>query len=280
MSRLVVVPLVVVLSVGFAWGQYGTLHLPSAVPWPQDSVQISGQVRAFEGSENLIYDASARGGVSHNVEVRLGWFSMSTEGQDPIADAVRRSELHLLTLSGLWQVQEGNWRVAFRGGGEFPTRRIQGINTDTGDFAPQLRAIPVIGGIIEHGDPEGTLLIFEAKGVGWDADMAVNGVGDNVVEGFGNLFILGLGAVHNFGTGRVFADVAYPLSGDNSINEVTNATEQALVWSAGASYTFSGRCNPTLIVGVTNAAGPTAATSTLAAPGDSAGVVGGFSLNW
>lgn len=291
MLRVGLVTLMVVLAVGSGWAQVGTLHIPSAVPCPEDTVQLTGQVRAFEDSENLTYNVNARGGVAPNVDMSLGWFSMSSEGPEPIGGAVRRSELHLLTLGGLWQVQSGNWRMALRGGGEFPVRTVKGINTELGLAAPQRQVIPFIAGVVEFGDPDRTVYLFEAKGVGWDADMAVEQLTDGidtdqvdgdgaVVEGFGSLFIVGIGAVHNFGAGKVFADLAYPVSGENCINEETNAVEQALVWSLGGSYNFGGGNDLTLTVGLSNAAGPTAATSTLAAPGSSVGVVAGISARW
>ena len=177
MSRLAVVTLMVVMCMGLAWGQHGTLNLPSAVPWQGDDVQVSSQVRIFGGGGNTTFDVNARGRLGLNTEVQLGWFSMSTEGQDPIADAIRRSQLHLLTLTGLWQVQSGNWRMGFRAGGEFPVRTPEGINTAIGASAPEFRAIPIIGAVVEFGDPDGTQYIVEAKGVGWNADMPAVGGG-------------------------------------------------------------------------------------------------------
>jgi len=295
MSRLTVVAVMLVVCIGLAWGQYGTLHLPSAVPWQGDDVQILSQVRIFDGDENQTYNVNARGRLGENTEVQLGWFSMSTEGEDPIAGVVRASNLHLLTLTGLWQVQSGDWRLAFRGGGELPIRTPEGINTALVASAPEFRVIPVGSVVLEFGDPDGTTFILEPKGVGFDADMPAvfggpiiagsadklimpNGFG--VVEGFGNLFILGAGVRMNGGRISAFADAAYPLSGENSLDEDTNQVEQALAWGAGLSYLVGGAHDFSVHVGVSNTAGRTPATSTIVAPGDSIGFVGGFDFNW
>ncbi|MCD6360154.1 MAG: hypothetical protein J7M38_04755 [Armatimonadetes bacterium] len=293
MSRLAVAVLMVVLCIGLAWGQSGTLNLPSAVPWQDDAVQVKAQVRAFEGGDNQTYNVTARGRLGTDAEVQLGYFCMGSEGEDPIAGIVRKSNLHLLTLTGLWQVQEGSWRMALRGGGEFPIHVTEGINTALMASAPEFRAIPVGSVVLEWGQPDGLLVLFEAKGGGFDADMPVTGqvypgatliggggTNGQVVEGFGSVFMVGAG-VRRYGERIQWcADLAFPLSGDNSIDENTNRVEQAIAWSAGLSYLLGGSRNVTIDLGVSNSAGSTMATSTIVAPGSSVGFVGGISCNW
>ncbi len=260
-----------VLCVGLAWGQHGTANLPSAVAWQADETEVSSQIRLFEGTSNDSYDFAIRGELNNNAEVGLGWFTMSTMGEDPIGDAVRASNLDLLTLDLKWQVADGTTRGAIRTGAEFPTSATIGMNTATGAFVWSNRAIPFISAIIERGDPDGWLWILEPKGVGFDADMAASD-GTGTVEGFGNLFMVGAGVRRASGQIDLFADAAYPISGENSIDEDTNRVERELAWSAGGTLYLGGTHNWTLDVFATNTAGPSAATSCIVAPDQSVGL--------
>ena len=271
MSRVAVVLMLMVACVGLAWGQQGTANLPSAVPWQSDDVQLSTEARLFSDTDNTTFDFNLRSRLDTNSEVQVGWFYMSTSGPDPIADTIRASELQLMPVHVLYQVADGTVRAAIRGGVELPTGTPVGINTDTRAFAAESRPIPTLSVPVEWGDPNNWLVIVEPKGVGFDADMMASD-GSGVVEGFGNLFILGAGVRHNAGSLSLFADAAYPLSGDNTINEDTNAVEQGLAWSAGGTYVFGGSHDLTVDLFATTSAGPTPATSTIVAPDDCVGV--------
>lgn len=269
-AMVVMLVAIIVLSVSGAWAQYGTVNLPSAVPWQEDGTEVTAQVRLWDGG-NETYDINLRGSLGEASEVQIGWFSMSIEGDDPINDAVRASDLDLMTLSLLVTLPDTPWAMAVRVGAEFPTDVPRGVNTATGGVAAQRRAIPVISLPMQWGVADDVLVIVEPKGVGFDADMAASD-GSGIVEGFGDLFMLGAGVRYTAGAIDLFADAAYPISGDNSVDENTNAVEKELAWSAGGSYFVGGSHDWTVDVFATNTAGPSPATSAIATPDQSIGV--------
>ena len=272
MSRPVMVVMIVamlVATVSGAWAQHGTVNLPSASPWLEDGTEVTAQVRMWDGNET--YDINLRGSLGSSSEIQIGWFSMSTAGDDPVNEAVRASDLDLLTLSVLVRLPETPWTMALRGGVELPTDVTRGANTVTGGVAFQRRSIPIISLPMEWGSADDLLIIVEPKGVGFDADMAASD-DTGIVEGFGNLFILGAGVRYAAGDIDLFADAAYPISGDNSVDENTNRVEKSLAWSAGGSYFIGGSHDWTIDIFATNTAGPSPATSTIATPDQSIGV--------
>ncbi len=274
MSRPAMVVMVVamfVVCLSGAWAQHGTVNLPSASPWLEDGTEVTAQVRMWDGNET--YDINLRGSLGSSSEIQIGWFSMSTAGDDPVNAAVRSSDLDLMTLSVLTILSEpdSDWRAGLRAGAEFPTDVTRGANTVTGGVASQRRAIPVISLPFEWGNPDRLIVIVEPKAVGFDADMTASD-GSGIVEGFGNLMLFGAGVRCKVGGVDLFADAAYPLTGDNSVDEATNRVEKALAWSAGGSYFVGGSHDWTIDIFATNTAGPSPATSTIATPDQSIGV--------
>lgn len=275
MSRVpvVVVCLIVVgLGSGLVWAQQGTPNLPSAVPWQADEINLTGEARFFEGSGNETLAVSLRGRMGLGSEAEICYFTMDTKGEDPINEIVRRSEADLVALTFKWLVRGGARRVAVRAGMEVPvSSRPTGTNTDSGAFAAQGSVIPTLSLPLEWGDRASTLFIIEPKAV-WFRDNIPNSIG-GVTPGFGDVIVLGAGFCHNLGKFTLVADAAVPLAGDNSIDKNTNLVTDEVVWAAGVSWDVGGQHDLSIDVFSTSAAGPTPATSIIAAP-DQSGALG------
>ena len=61
-AMVVMLVAIIVLSVSGAWAQYGTVNLPSAVPWQEDGTEVTAQVRLWDGG-NETYDINLRGSL-------------------------------------------------------------------------------------------------------------------------------------------------------------------------------------------------------------------------
>lgn len=265
----VLVICLMVLGVGLAWAQEGTPNLSSAVPWQAEKSQVTGEVRLFEGSGNATVAISLRGAVEEGMDAELCYFTMDTEGEGAINNAVRRSEMDLVVVNLKWAVSGGSPKVAVQPGLEMPRSAPTGTNAATGGFAAQRAVIPTLSVPMEWGDPAGLLLILQPKAAWFKSNIPDSTGG--ITEGFGHVLALGVGVVYNAGAFRLIGDATTVLSGDNSIDEATNNVTDDLVWSAGASVDAGGRYDLTISVFATNAFGPTPATSLLATPDQSIG---------
>ena len=91
------------------------------------------------------------------------------------------------------------------------------------------------------------------------------------IAGFGDVIAVGIGVLHEAEEFSVVGDLVLVVDGDNSIDEVTNLPTDELVWSAGGSW-HGEESSVRVDLFVTNAAGPTGASSIIATPDQSVGV--------
>lgn len=267
-STAVAVVAILLMAVGAATAQSGSWGIPSTAPWMTDDYQASGEARFFDG-DNETWAVSVRGAIGDDADATVGYFDWDVTGEDPINGAVRRSEMSAVFVDLKWLLVDTSPRIALRVGGDLPVGDATGTNTATGASARLDRPVPTVSLPIEFGNPNGILWILEPKVVWFGSRMPTN-TGSSI-EGFGTTVMIG-GAVRYpvSGTVTFAADAAYPVSDSNSIDDVTNTVTEELAWSAGLEAAFGGGWN--LGVFATTAAGPTPATSAIAAPDQSVGV--------
>ena len=271
------VALILLAVLPAAWSQEGTPNLQTPQTWQGPTVWQGG-MRTFRGAGNTIWSLGVRGEVNERTEVSLTYVGMDVAGRDPIGgegesmSAVRASDLHTLSLEWKARISRDGARrqVALLPAIEYANRGPVGINTDTGGYAQQRRYIPSLSIPIScHGSA--TRWIVEPKVVWFDSSMP-DSVG-GITQGFGRVIALGVGVVKPIDDRDDFiADVVAVLDGDNVMDEKTNTVDKALVWSAGVRWTRGSERTTVIDLFVTNSAGPTPATSLIAAPDHSKGL--------
>lgn len=266
---VVAAALIVVCAAG-AWAQFNTANLPTAEPWQSEGTLATGEIRFFEG--NQTYAASVRSGrAGQDMDVELSLFYMDTSGEEAVAGTVRDSEALLLGLNLKWLARrEGNMTVSVIPGLEYPLDDMEGTNTDIPATATSDDIIPVLTIPVEWRLEDGTRLTVAPRYVGFDE--APEFAAGETIAGFGDVIAVAGSVVHPCRGYLLHGDLAVVLDGDNSINENTNQPTDELVWSAGATWLGEEGSDYTVTLFATNAAGPTAATSIIAAPGDSVAV--------
>ncbi|GEM_PF-4749828 len=275
-----VVVVVALLSLGPAWAQYGmmdgdgpsalgTPNLPGVEPQGKGSTSVWGEARVWEG-DNWTFAAGVRANVGEDSDVELTIFNLDTSGEDAINGAVRDSEATLIGLNYRW-VAFRNERVSLAviPGAEFPIDDMEGTNTAIPATAMSGDLIPLISLPVEHVLADGTILRVVPRYVGFDDNPELaNGT---TIEGFGDVIGLGFGLRRQIEEFAVMGDVTVILDGNNSIDENTNEPTDEFVWSAGGSW--QGVDSPVRVdLFVTNAAGPTGASSIIATPDQSVGI--------
>lgn len=258
---------VLLLSVGAATAQTGSWGIPAATPWISDDWQLSGEARFFE-DDNETWGVFVRGAIGPDAEGTVGYFDWDVTGEDPINGAVRRSDMSAVIVDLKFLLSDGSPRVALRVGGDLKVGSATGTNTATGASAFLDGPVPTVSLPIEFGNPDGLLWILEPKVIWFGTRMPTTT--GQPIEGFGTTIMVG-GAVRYpvGGDMTLMADAAYPVNDSNSIDDVTNAVTEELAWSAGVEADLGSGWD----VGVfaTTAAGPTPATSAIAAPDQSIG---------
>lgn len=248
---------------------YNTPNLPCAEPWTDDSTLAWGDVRTWE-FDNWTYAAGARANVGEDMDAELTIFHMDTSGEDPIDGAVRDSEATLLGLNFKWVAHRSDtMTVSVIPGAEFPLGDMEGTNTAIPATATSDDIIPVIAVPLEFTAQSGTIFRLVPRYVGFDDRPQL--ADGSTINGFGDVIAVGAAAVHNFGEYSVMADGALVMDGDNSIDEDTGAPTDEFVWSAGGAWHPRDKGFRAELF-VTNAAGPTAASSIIATPDQSIGV--------
>lgn len=278
MQRTVVMMVVVgalALCAGAGWAQLGSPNIPSAMPWQGDDTYIA-EGRFFTGS-NETWGLFYRGAWGTRGDGEVGYFNWETTGDDPIRGVVRDSDYEAITVDLKWMIRAASPTIAIRGGADLQLGSSRGTNTDTGLSAFSNGPIPVLSLPIEFGIMGDTRVVIEPKYIGFDDPVDVDGGG--TIPGWGDVVMVG-GSIRTplSSSTDIVADAAYPISGSNSIDDVTNAVTEELVWSAGVCH----RVNSTWMVDVfaTNAAGPTPATSSIATPDQSVGGGVAISASW
>lgn len=242
----------------------GTPNLASAKAYEGGSY-VWGDLRSWDGSGNESFALGIKGPMGNRSDVGISFYNATITGQDPVNNAVRTSNMQLLSLDMKWQLTStGSWTISWMPSAAVATRRPTGFNTGTGAFAEQDEMI-FAGGLLMERKFGSWNCIINPKAAWWDSSMlASNGA---MVRGFGRVVGVGVGLSKPVSRRFSFAaDVTPIIDGDNAIDEVTNLLEDRLVWSAALSYHFGGSNPNVLTVYGTNAFGPTAATSLLASP--------------
>ncbi|MFP4249951.1 MAG: hypothetical protein ACLFU7_09855 [Armatimonadota bacterium] len=248
---------------------YNTPNLQCAEPWTEESILVWGDVRTWE-LDNWTFATGARTSVGEEMDAELTFFHMDTSGDDQIDGAVRDSEMTLLGLNFKWLARRTDrMTISVIPGAEFPLGDIKGTNTATSGTARSDDLIPVLAVPFDFSAQENTIFRLVPRYVGFDERPQLADGG--TVPGFGDVLAIGVGVLHDFGEYSVVADGAFLADGDNSINDADNTLTDEFIWSVGGTWHPRAK-DMRLDVFATNAAGPTAASSIIAAPDSSIGL--------
>ncbi len=273
-SLTAVAVLALLASSGVAWAEsYNTPNLPSAEPYQQEGGVGGGELRLFNGDGNQTFAAGVRVRAGEETEAEFTIFTMDTSGEDPIADVVRDSTATLVGLSFKWLAYQeasnsGQTTVSVMPGFEIPIGNLEGTNTEIPATALSDDVIPTISVPVEWMNARGTRLKLVPRYIGFDDSPSV---GDETIDGFGDVFAVGFGVSHPLGEYSAMGDVQLVLTGENSIDDATNDPTSDFVWSVGGSWQPEDD-DVRVDAFLTNAAGPTAATSIIATPDQSIGL--------
>ncbi|MFO8079453.1 MAG: hypothetical protein R6V07_04010 [Armatimonadota bacterium] len=257
------------LDEGTQHTSYNTPNLQCAEPWPEGSTLVWGDIRTWE-LDNWTFAAGARTSVGEDMDAELTFFHMDTSGDDPIDGAVRDSEMTLLGLNFKWVARRTDrLTISVIPGAEFPLGDIKGTNTATSGTARSDEIIPVVAVPFDFSAQEDTIFRLVPRYVGFDE--APKLADDSTVPGFGDILAIGVAVLHDFGEYSVVADGTFLADGDNSINDANNTLTDEFIWSVGGTWHPAAK-DMRVDVFATNAAGPTAASSIIAAPDSSIGV--------
>ncbi len=280
MQRTLVVMVVIAvlaLNAVAGWAQMGTPNLPSAMPW-QGGDAYRAEGRFFQES-NQTWGVFFRGANGERADGMFGYFDWETTGEDPIGGAMRQSDYEAVVIDLKWLVHDDGPAVAIRAGADLPLGSSRGTNLSTTSAALGSGPVPVVSVPIEFRLMGDSRVVVEPKYIWFDDPLSVTGGG--TIEGWGEVFMIGAGVRTPLSARTdAVADAAYPLSGTNSIDDVTNEVTEDVVWSAGISHMIGGSGNWVVDVFATNAAGPTPATSSIATPDQSIGAGVAISGTW
>lgn len=257
------------LSVTAAMAQGpGTPNVEAAAAYTGPT-RAFADVRWFEGSGNQVTSVGFQGKLGNTSEANLIFVDMDTKGEDPINGIVRESRMQLLTVETKFELLSANGSglgISIDPGLEITTVRPRGTNTSSGAYAEDDDCvIPTCSLPIQWQWGRWDWML-EPKAA-WFETMVPTSSG-RAVAGYGTVFGLGIGV--RVPVGRrlsLFGDITPILSGDNTLNEVTNTPEDTMVWGAGGTLKLGNATNLTFFG--TTAAGCTTSTSLLAAPDDS-----------
>ncbi len=252
-----------------AWAQgLATANLPCAEPWPPGTELVSAEARVWDGG-NITWAVVGRASVGQDLEGQVTLFYMDTSGDDAIAGTVRDSRAFLAGLNFKWLAhRDENVTVSVIPGVEMPLDDMEGTNTDLPATAVSDDIIPVLSVPIAWDSGDGTVVTVVPRYVGFDEAPEVAGT---TIPGFGDVFAIGASVRHRQEQYAVHADAQVVLEGGNTIDPADNSITDDLVWSAGATW-FAPEADWQVDLFATNAAGPTAATSIIAAPDQSVGI--------
>jgi len=269
-SRLLAV--IAAATVCMAVSADGTANLPGADPYQGPGTLGSVEARFFD-TDNQTWALEVLWPVGRDLDEEIDYgfslFYMDTSGEDPIAGTIRDSEAWLLGARMRWLAHRGDgYTVAVIPGIEYPLNDMEGTNTAipltaTSDDLILTLSIPVQVQVAPR-----TNVLVMPRYIGFDEAPKV---GDGTIDGFGDVVAISAGVVHEIEGFVLHADAQVVVEGQNSINESTNALEDDLAWSAGATWV---RDDGDLWIDLfaTNVAGPTPATSIIATPDQSIGV--------
>lgn len=246
--------------------KFSNTNVPGAQPWPHDGAQWWGELRTWEG-ENWTYSAGARVAAGEESDVELTLFHMDTDSGDPIGTEVVESQATLLGLNYRWLAYESDaLTISVIPGAEYPLDDMEG-NREGSAISDEL--IPTVSVPFEFVNKNGTIFRVVPRYVGFDETPSV--AADTTIDGFGDVFALAGGVVHPMDQFSLSGDLALILEGDNSIDENTNEPTDEFIWAAGGSWQKQ-EDDLRVDLFVTNAIGPTAATSLISTPDQSVGV--------
>lgn len=260
----------VMVGLGTGWAQgAGT---PNLVPAAVHEGSTTGivDVRFFEGSGNETISIGFKGEMGKKSDASIMFLDLDNVGKDPISGVVRRSDLQLLALNWKWEFSsvDKGWGISFMPGFELATGGPRGTNSSTNAWAENDSFIPTLAVPMQKNAGSWTWLV-QPKAAWWDSNWSTSG--GSTIEGFGSVVGIGLGATKRIGSRfTISADVTPIVSGSNTINKNTNEVDDDVVWGGALTWHCQRSSRPTNVtIFGTNAAGPTVATSLIAAPDNS-----------
>jgi hypothetical protein len=230
---------------------------------------LQSDFRFFEG-DNTTSSFKLTYGTADNSETSLGFVTFDNTGPDPIAGALRRSELDMLTFSYrlIGQEAEGSrWGI----GGQFDLEipfTWRGTNLATGARAETDDSILAISLLLDHRACDKLALRTQPKLV-FFRDTIPDSLGGDT-KSFGTvLAVTSGGTLELSDRWWLFADWTNVWAGDNAISQRSGLPADRTLWTAGARLQ-SPDGTKWIELYMTNAAGLSTATSVIGAPEDEA----------
>jgi hypothetical protein len=230
------------------------------------------EVRSHPGSGNIVWAGGLTKRVAENAELDLWYNHMDITGEDPIVGAIRHSR---------WAAVSASLKLAFRHEPEdsmrwavipeinYSTTRPRAQNAGSTTMTQGPRWIPAVA-VAGEWTSGPTTLIPEPKFAVFQSPWHDSSGGE--VPSFGNLLTVGGGIIHQWHSGELVGDAAYPINGSNAVSETTGAAARKLVWSAGYRQPIARDGRVQAEVYLTNTAGPSVAESMVGTPGSGTGV--------
>jgi len=290
MLGLTALCLLVVLAAGVAAqdAALGTPNLKSPNALANDDFRATIDGRDWDGSNDTI-TGTVEYGLSDRLNLGVGYVDFANEGEALIAGALRASDLSGPAVWAKWvgrpvDAENDRWGWSVVPGLEILD--IQGTNTVIGASAGDTETVFTLE--VPIGIPDGDVLwIVNPKlAVFPDTEPVTGPIGialPAAVDSFGTVVGLGLGVVAPIGTGgnwHVYGDVTPILTGDNSIDDVTNTPGIQLPWTVGFRRHVDVAKDSYVDLFVTNCAGGTTASSLIATPDRSVGYGVRASVTW
>jgi hypothetical protein len=257
--------LVLLLLAGPARAQEGT----GAEGTPPQSRELSLDLRFFEAGEGYValgwqQQWSPR---IHN-RLNLLWFESRADNPG-IAGDTWETAVSLGEIGSRRRVcRSGSQELWLDLGGEWHSSK--GTNATIGEWAQTRRPIPTLG-LLAEGNLRGERLKYRVGPRMALFESSVVATTGERLRSFGKVVGLEVGLQARVNPSWEVYGTAIPiLSGDNTIDPDTGRVDQDIVWSAGVKYRPRESSRWRLELYATNSAGPTAATSLIAAVDQSA----------
>lgn len=272
-TAVLVLGLSLLVSVATAYAaETGTPNMMSAQVRSSPRMGWQVEVRSYPGSGNIVWAGGVSKRLAENAELDLWYNHLDIEGEDPIAGAVRHSQWTAVSASlklALRHRPEDSVRWAVIPELNYSTTRPRAQNAGSATVTEGPRMIPAVA-VAGEWTSGPTTLILEPKFAWFDTPWHDSSGG--AVTGFGNLLTVGGGIIHQWHSGELVGDAAYPINGNNAVSETTGAAARKLVWSAGYRRPIARDGRVQAEVYLTNTAGPSVAESMVGTRGSGTGV--------
>lgn len=275
------VGLLSLLALSVAWAGDGTPNLGTTqvgqVPsrWFLDA-RVYDTASGQDWYDNTTLSLGFVAPVNSDTEFGLVYSDLGNTGPDLLGGegesnpALRSSERKVLCPTVKFRLKgaNGGTGVAVTVGADVELDKASGMDNAGGGVAFQQTFTPAGKLLVEFGQPGRTQYQLAGQVAAWPTLCPTSQGG--LIPGFGTVCCLGGGAIVPVSRKLVLSgDIMFPVGGDNTIDDQTNAPDTEPVWSAGGTWMFGGDADMTLSVYATNSMAPTLAASVIGAPDNS-----------